>query len=105
MRANSTLRFDLAPATELPRSAARTRTGGVSGATHDPSLGVVTISSRVAGAEVYVDGEFVGNSPAIVSLPPGKHTVEVRVDGLPPYRRALQVLGGSKLTLRAEFPR
>src|SRR5215469_3769814 len=41
----------------------------------DTAKGTVNVSSNPAGADVLVDGEFVGNSPAALKLTSGKHTV------------------------------
>jgi PEGA domain len=43
--------------------------------------GTVNVSSNPAGADVLVDGDFVGNSPAALGHTPGKHTVTVKISG------------------------
>jgi hypothetical protein len=73
------------------------------GATQVPSSapGTVTVSTNPAGADISVDGNFVGNAPADLKLPPGKHTVAVSLDGFKPWGRDMTVLAGSKTNLDA----
>ena len=54
-------------------------------------------------SEIFVDGAFVGNPPARLKLPVGTHVVEVRKAGFKDYRRQLNVVDGSELTLRARL--
>jgi hypothetical protein len=55
------------------------------------------------GADIVVDGRFVGNSPATLRLPEGTHVVEVRKDGLQPYRKEIHVTDKSNQTLRVRL--
>jgi non-specific serine/threonine protein kinase len=57
--------------------------------------------------EVYVNGNFRGNSPPIksISLPPGKFTIEVRNPGGPTQRIKVQVASGKQTTLMMQFPK
>lgn len=63
------------------------------------SSGSVTISSDPAGAEIYVDGKFVGQTPSTIELPAGAHHVEVKSRGKQDWTRDLEVLKDSQLTL------
>ena len=65
------------------------------------SGGVVNVSAGDADCEIFVDGGFVGNTPARVKLAAGSHVVEVKKAGFKDYRRQLQINDGSELTLRA----
>lgn len=72
-------------------------------ATAAPSTqpGTVNVQSTPAGADVAVDGAFVGNAPAALKLPPGKHTVLVTSSGFKPWSRDMTVLAGSQTNLDA----
>jgi hypothetical protein len=49
---------------------------------------------------VYVDGNFVGNSPLLdVRVAPGIHTIRVERQGYEPYLRELTVQPGQTLRL------
>ncbi|MGH9717757.1 MAG: PEGA domain-containing protein [Candidatus Acidiferrales bacterium] len=63
--------------------------------------GRVAITSDPPAAEIYVDGEFEGQTPATLRLKSGLHHVEVRFSATQKWQRDLDVLRGSKLTLNA----
>lgn len=62
---------------------------------------MIALVSTPAGADVNVDGAFVGNSPATLKLKPGKHTISVTMTGYKGWSRELTVLGGSQVNLGA----
>ncbi|HEY6905103.1 MAG TPA: trypsin-like peptidase domain-containing protein [Candidatus Acidoferrales bacterium] len=61
--------------------------------------GKVAISCDVTGAEIYVDGKFVGQTPSTLELASGAHHVEVKSEGKRGWERDLEVLKDSQLTL------
>jgi len=63
--------------------------------------GSVTVSSAPDGADVYVDDNFVGNSPAVLKLSPGKHTVKVSQDGYKAWTKDISVFADSEVNLKA----
>ncbi len=63
--------------------------------------GTVTVQSNPAGADISVDGAFVGNAPADLKLPPGKHTVSITSSGFKTWSRDMTVLAGSTTNLNA----
>ena len=73
----------------------------VSAAPPSTEPGTVTVSSTPAGADVMVDGAFVGNAPANLKLPPGRHSVVVTSPGFRPWSRDLTVLAASETNLNA----
>jgi len=64
-------------------------------------IGTVRVTSVPDGAEVFIDGSFVGNAPAQLKLSPGKHKVDVKAEGHEDWTREIQVLAGSDLNLKA----
>ena len=66
-----------------------------------PEKGTVTVNSTPSGADVYADGAFVGNAPAMLKLSEGKHTIKVSMTGYTDWSRELSVLGGSEVGLTA----
>jgi len=64
----------------------------------------VTVTSSVPGAEIEVDGQFVGNTPTTLRLPAGKHQFSVKSGPLS-YQRILQVTAGSTVSLNASLSR
>ena len=68
-----------------------------------PEPAKVQVSSSPAGADIEIDGNFVGNTPSTLSLPPGDHTVTVKKAGYRPWERKLRVGAGDETTLMAEL--
>jgi hypothetical protein len=66
-----------------------------------PEKGTVTVNSTPSGADVYADGAFVGNAPAVLKLSEGKHTIKVSMSGFADWSRDISVLGGSDVGLTA----
>jgi TPR repeat protein len=63
--------------------------------------GFVNVKAEDDSYEIFVDGAFVGNTPAKVKLVEGSHVVEVKKAGFKDYRREIKISAGSELTLRA----
>lgn len=59
-----------------------------------PSSTDVDISSTPPGADIEVDGKFVGSTPSSVSLSAGDHDVAVRKSGFQTWSRKISVSGG-----------
>jgi PEGA domain len=65
------------------------------------SKGGVMVISTPEGADVFVDDSFVGNAPANLRLPAGKHTLKVAQSGYKAWTRDLEVMVGSDVQLKA----
>jgi len=67
-------------------------------AVQDPprtSAAKLTIASNPAGAEIEIDGSFVGNTPSEIEVAPGEHTVVVSKKGYAPWQKKLKATGGN----------
>jgi hypothetical protein len=53
----------------------------------------LTVDCSVAGADIEVDGAFMGNTPSTVSLAPGQHTIVVKKKGFADWTRTMVVQG------------
>lgn len=62
----------------------------------------VTIEADVDGAEIEVDGAYVGSAPSTRRLAPGPHTVTVR-DGAAVWERTINIQPGDSLRVRAKL--
>ncbi len=60
----------------------------------------VTITSTVAGADIEVDGAFVGSTPTTLQLNAGSHRIVVKGNNKS-WERTLQVSSGSNISLNA----
>lgn len=70
-----------------------------------PSVGSVSaklhLESEPSGADIEVDGNFVGNTPSDVQVADGEHAVLVKKTGFKDWERKLRVSGGSSVHLDA----
>jgi len=62
----------------------------------------VSVSSTPDGADIEVDGSFMGSTPSVIDLAPGEHSVVVKKAGYKDWQRTMKVMGGS-LHLSAEL--
>jgi hypothetical protein len=62
----------------------------------------LTLVSSPDGADVEMDGAFVGNTPSTLTLSNGDHTVRVTKKGFQAYEKTLHTTGG-KVNLRADL--
>ncbi len=88
------------------RSAARNREAGESpngnlpkprggAAVRPPEMGGrVTIASNPVGAEIEIDGKFVGSTPSVLQLEPGEHMIAIKKAGFKDWQRTMTVTAG-----------
>jgi len=62
----------------------------------------VTVISAPDGADIAVDGSFVGNTPSTVNLTEGDHTITVTKNGCKTWERKIKAIGGN-VRLNAEL--
>jgi hypothetical protein len=58
-------------------------------------------TSTPSGAEISLDGKYVGSTPSAISVSPGSHTVVFSMPGFAQWTRELSVAPGSDLTVNA----
>jgi len=63
--------------------------------------GRVSIAADLEGADIYIDGKFVGETPATFVLPSGQHQIEVKGPDGHVWTRDLEVLDDSDVKLKA----
>ena len=61
------------------------------------------LESNPSGADIDVDGSFVGNTPSDVQVTEGEHIVSLKKTGFKDWERKLKVSGGSIIHLGAEL--
>lgn len=57
-------------------------------------VSVLDISSNPPGADIEIDGAFVGNTPASVEVPPGDHILTITKTGFVSWERKLKAMPG-----------
>jgi len=55
----------------------------------------MAVVSNPVGADIEVDGGFVGNTPSTIDVPPGDHVVKVSKAGFRDWERKLKASGGN----------
>ena len=67
------------------------------------SSGKLSVSSTPAGADIELDGSFVGNTPSDLAVAEGEHTIQITKAGFAPWERKLKITGGSAVHIDAEM--
>jgi hypothetical protein len=62
------------------------------------------VASNPAGADIEVDGAFVGSTPSKIDMTPGDHDIAVVKDGYKRWTRKIRVTGG-EININAELQR
>jgi hypothetical protein len=62
----------------------------------------VEVSSVPSGADIEIDGSFVGNTPSTVELSMGDHVITIKKSGQKNWERKIKVTGG-KISISAEL--
>ena len=65
---------------------------------------MIAVTSTPSGAEITVDGNFVGSTPSSVPVSMGNHTISVRKAGYANWERNIRVSGGT-VNVAAELSR
>jgi len=96
---NGDVKMDIAkfqPVASVPAQTA------VAAPTVSPS-GKLQIESNPPGADIEVDGSFVGNTPSDVQIAEGDHSVAIKKAGFKNWERKLKVTSGSSVHVSAEL--
>ncbi|HUY13100.1 MAG TPA: PEGA domain-containing protein [Terriglobia bacterium] len=86
-----------APSTAPPHS---------SGATGPPAPAQTAqymLRSNPPGADITVDGSFVGNTPSTLRLTPGQHTIALGESGFQTWQRTVTATAGTSITVDAKL--
>ena len=74
-----------------------------SGQEQHKGKGHVFIAADVDGADIYIDGKFVGNAPGTFTLSSGPHKIEVKDQSGGIWFRDMEVLEDSDVKLAAKL--
>ena len=64
------------------------------------SFGTAAVTSEPNGAEIFLDGKFVGNTPATLSLPAGAHRLVLKSLHREDWQRSLEILRDSAVSIK-----
>jgi len=99
---NGDMKLDIAkfqPATAPQPTVA----AGGSSPNADSTSAKIQLESDPTGADIEIDGSFVGNTPSDVQVPEGEHTIAVKKAGFKDWERKMKVSAGSSVHLNAEL--
>lgn len=85
----------------VEKSADSSPSGSISAQEAPTGAAKVMVSSEPSGADLYVDGNFMGNTPSQIQIAAGSHDVRVELRGHTPWSRAITLTAGSKVTIQA----
>jgi hypothetical protein len=97
------VKTDVAKSSEEKPASGTSEEAKTSGASSETAKGTVNVSSNPTGADVLLDGEFVGNSPSALKLSQGKHTITVKMSGYKDWSKEITVQSGSEVQLTANL--
>jgi hypothetical protein len=63
----------------------------------------VSVRSDPTGAEVFVDGKFIGNTPSNLQLAAGTYNLSIRLQGYESWQKELYVIPGSETGVQAKL--
>ncbi len=98
---NGDVKMDIAkfstasPATQPAVAASVTPTPGTNAKLH--------FDSNPTGADIEIDGNFVGNTPSDLETSEGDHTIVVKKAGFKSWERKMKINSGSSLSLNADL--
>lgn len=72
-------------------------------ATSAATSGKLSVSSTPTGADIELDGSFVGNTPSELSIAEGDHTIQIKKAGFTLWERKLKITAGSTVHIDAEL--
>jgi hypothetical protein len=94
---NGDMKLDLAKfqaAQPVPNGAPTQSSGVSSGANESETRAAVEFSSTPSGADVEIDGNFVGSTPSTIGVAAGTHQIVVKKTGFKPWERKISVSTG-----------
>jgi len=61
----------------------------------------ISVKSAPDGAEITIDGKFVGSTPSTLQLKSGEHNISVKKEGYTLWERTMTINAGSNITIDA----
>jgi hypothetical protein len=99
---NGNMPLDLAKFAPVAPSVSNVAASSAVASQSTPTNARLEVTSNPSGGDIYVDGNFVGDTPSEVSVAAGVHTITISKHGYKPWERKLTVSSG-KVTVAAEL--
>jgi hypothetical protein len=68
-----------------------------------PVFASVQFSSNPTGAEITIDGAYAGNTPGLIKLRPGTHSIRIAMNGYAPWERSIDTSPGESRNISAKL--
>lgn len=101
---NGDMTLDMSRFGVVPAPLAPIRTSAAPSVMPTPDQVSLNIESIPPGADIEIDGDFVGNTPSTITVAPGSHQIAVKKKGFMDWTKTLNVTGGT-IHLNAELER
>jgi serine protease Do len=88
------VRFGMSPLAASAKPDGRAEAGGLS---------VVTVKCDTDGADIVIDGKFLGNTPSTVRLAPGDHVLSIEKPGFKAWQRTITMTPGGNISIDASL--
>jgi hypothetical protein len=99
---NGDMKLDIAKF-QQPSTAQEATAASPTAASPGPTSSKLQLESNPTGADIEIDGNFVGNTPSDVQVAEGEHAVTVKMAGYKDWERKLKVSAGSSVHINAEL--
>jgi hypothetical protein len=96
---NGDMKLDIAKF--QPNSAGPPSATEASNPTPNATTAKLRVESDPSGADIEIDGSFVGNTPSDVQVAEGDHTITVKKPGFQNWERKMKIGGGSSVHINA----
>ncbi|MCC7495897.1 MAG: PEGA domain-containing protein [Fimbriimonadaceae bacterium] len=63
----------------------------------------LTITSEPTGAEIEINGEYIGSTPTTATVNDGALVITIKKPGFQPWQRTVKVAGGDKRTVHGDL--
>lgn len=71
--------------------------------TEKTEVSKISIRSTPEGADVYIDGKFIGNTPSILNLSSGDHVITIKHSGYKDWERTISASPGGEINVNANL--
>jgi hypothetical protein len=96
---NGDMKLDIAMFQQ--NSASQPSASETSNSAANTTTGKLRVESDPSGADIEIDGSFVGNTPSDVQVAEGDHAVTVKKAGFQNWERKTKISGGSSVHINA----
>jgi len=89
---------------DVPLDLAKFQPQGPVAAASQPAVSaILELTSNPTGADIEIDGNFVGNTPSSLTVEPGDHAIKISKAGYKPWERKMKASTGNvKITAELE---